>query len=179
LHSHVGQFHLLDFGGSLGSTYFQHRRELSEIPGLQWSIVEQPHFVDCGRREFQDGVLHFFDTIGGAAQRAPVDLVMFSGSLQCVPDPYRTLENAADTGAPYLLLDRLPIIDSDRDLITILHVEDPALFSARFPHRSFSKRRLFGRIAALGYRVLWDFPQFDGDDKRWIYQGAFCRKVQA
>lgn len=177
LHSHVGQFHLLDFGGSLGSTYFRHRQELSEIPGLQWSIVEQPHFVECGQQEFQDDVLQFFYTIGGAVQRAPVDVAMFSGSLQCIPDPFRALENATDTGAPYLLLDRLPIIDDDRDLITIQHVVHPAYYSARYPHRAFSKRRLFEAIAALRYRVLWDFPQFDWGDKRWMYQGAFCKHL--
>lgn len=178
LHSHVGRFHLLDFGGSLGSRYFQHRAELSEIPGLQWSIVEQPHFVDCGRREFQDDVLQFFETIRDAAQRAPVDLVMFSGSLQCIPDPFRALENAVDTGAPYLLLDRLPIIDGDRDLITIQHVVHPAYYRARYPHWTFSKRRLFEAIASLRYRVLSDFPRFDGgEDKRWMYQGAFCKHL--
>jgi putative methyltransferase (TIGR04325 family) len=177
LHSHVGRFHLLDFGGSLGSTYFQHRPELSEIPGLQWSIVEQPHFVDSGQQEFQDEVLQFFETIGDAAQRGPVDLAMFSGSLQYVPDPLRAVENAADTGAPYLLLDRLPIIDGDRDLITIQHVVDPAFYQARYPHRAFSKRRLFEAIAALRYRVLWDFPGFGGGDKRWTHQGVFCQRV--
>jgi len=177
LHSNVGQFHLLDFGGSLGSTYFQHRPELSAIPGLQWSIVEQPHFVDCGQREFQDDVLQFFDTIGSAAQRAPADLVMFSGSLQYVADPYRVLENAIDTGAPYLLLDRLPITDSDRDLITIQHVVHPAFYRASYPHRAFSKRRLLETIAALKYRVLWDLPQFDRGDQRWMYTGAFCKRL--
>jgi putative methyltransferase (TIGR04325 family) len=177
LHSHVGRFHLLDFGGSLGSTYFQHRPELREIPGLQWSIVEQPHFVDCGQREFQDDVLQFFETIGDAAKRAPIDLAMFSGSLQCIPDPFHVLKNAADTGAPYLLLDRLAIIDSDRDLITIKHVVQPEFYLARYPHRAFSKRRLFETIAALRYRVLWDFPQFDRGDQRWMYEGAFCKHL--
>ncbi len=177
LHSRAGQFHLLDFGGSLGSTYFQHRPELSEIPRLQWSIVEQPHFVDCGQREFQDDVLQFFDTIGNAAQRAPIDLAMFSGSLQCIPDPFRALENAADTGAPYLLLDRIPITDGDRDLITIKHVVHPAFYSARLPHRAFSKRRLFEKIAALRYRVLWDFPTIDGGDNRSTRQGVFCERL--
>jgi putative methyltransferase (TIGR04325 family) len=177
LHSHVGRFHLLDFGGSLGSTYFQHRPELSEIPGLRWSIVELSHFVDCGRREFQDDVLQFFYTIGSAAQRAPVDLAMFSGSLQSVPEPFRDLENAVEAGARYLLLDRLPIIDGDRDLITIQHVVHPGFHPGRYPHRAFSKRRLFEKIVALRYRVLWDFAGFDGGDNRWTYHGVFCEHL--
>jgi putative methyltransferase (TIGR04325 family) len=177
LRSQVGRFHLLDFGGSLGSTYFQHRPELSEIPGLQWSIVEQPHFVDCGQREFQDDVLQFFDTIDAAAQRAPVDLAMFSGSLQCVPDPFRVLENAVDTGARYLLLDRLPITDGDRDLITIQHVAHPAFYSARVAHRAFSKRRLFEKIAALRCQVLWDFPTFGAGNEQWTLRAVFCKHL--
>jgi putative methyltransferase (TIGR04325 family) len=177
LHSQVGRFHLLDFGGSLGSTYFQHRPELSEIPGLQWSIVEQPHFVDCGQREFQDDVLQFFDTIGNAARRAPVDLAIFSGSLQSVSDPFRVLENAVDTGARYLLLDRLPITDGDRDLITLIHVVHPAFYSARLPIRAFSKRRLFEKLAELGYGVLWEFRALDGDENNWEYRGIFCKHL--
>ena len=46
---------VLDFGGSLGSTYFQCRPFLGGVSELRWTVVEQPQFVECGRREFEDG----------------------------------------------------------------------------------------------------------------------------
>ena len=40
---------LLDFGGSLGSSYYQNRNFLNRLELLEWSIVEQNHFVKCGK----------------------------------------------------------------------------------------------------------------------------------
>ena len=40
-----GKLHVVDFGGSLGSTYFQHLNILNEIPNLKWDIIEQYDFV--------------------------------------------------------------------------------------------------------------------------------------
>ena len=44
-----GKLSVLDFGGSLGSTYFQCRDFLSVLPQLNWCIVEQDKFVGRGR----------------------------------------------------------------------------------------------------------------------------------
>jgi putative methyltransferase (TIGR04325 family) len=51
-----------DFGGSLGSSYFQCRAVLSPVTRLEWSVIEQPAFVECGRRHFQDTTLRFYRT---------------------------------------------------------------------------------------------------------------------
>src|SRR5262245_37179159 len=39
---------VLDFGGSLGSSYWQNRKLLTHLDHLRWSVVEQPHFVEVG-----------------------------------------------------------------------------------------------------------------------------------
>ena len=49
-----GELRVLDFGGSLGSTYFQNKKFLDEIDEVSWSIVEQKHFVDVGKKDFKD-----------------------------------------------------------------------------------------------------------------------------
>jgi len=41
-----GSINVLDYGGSLGSTYFQNRKLLNNITSLRWNIVEQSHFVE-------------------------------------------------------------------------------------------------------------------------------------
>ena len=43
-----GRLSVLDFGGSLGSSYFQNREFLTLLPNVQWGIVEQPHYVNYG-----------------------------------------------------------------------------------------------------------------------------------
>ncbi|MBC7921529.1 MAG: methyltransferase, TIGR04325 family, partial [Ferruginibacter sp.] len=58
-----GHLHVLDFGGSLGSTYFQNRRFLSNLESLSWNVVEQSHFVACGQQEIAEGPLRFFYSV--------------------------------------------------------------------------------------------------------------------
>jgi hypothetical protein len=66
------RFHVADFGGSVGSTYFQHRDVFKVIPALMWSVIEQPHFVACGKADFEDEVLKFYDTITQAASERKI-----------------------------------------------------------------------------------------------------------
>ena len=43
-----GSLNVVDFGGSLGSSYFQNRFYLRELESVSWNVIEQPAFVDCG-----------------------------------------------------------------------------------------------------------------------------------
>ena len=58
-----GRLCVLDFGGSLGSSYFQCRGFLSVPSLLSWNVVEQPHFVRCGRECIESEQLKFYFTI--------------------------------------------------------------------------------------------------------------------
>src|SRR5262249_49839600 len=42
------ELQVIDFGGSLGSTFFQVRKFLKHFK-LKWQIIEQNNFVDCGK----------------------------------------------------------------------------------------------------------------------------------
>ena len=54
---------VLDFGGSLGSGYFQNRKALANVKDLSWNIVEQSHFVKAGIENFQNNELRFYENI--------------------------------------------------------------------------------------------------------------------
>ena len=49
-----GRLVVADFGGSLGSTYFQCREFLQGVSSIEWNIIEQAAHVECGRRDFED-----------------------------------------------------------------------------------------------------------------------------
>lgn len=53
-----GTLNLCDWGGSLGSTFFQHR-ELIEKWKCRWTVVEQPHFVRFGKKELAGEKMDF------------------------------------------------------------------------------------------------------------------------
>jgi putative methyltransferase (TIGR04325 family) len=39
----------------LGSSYFQNRKFLQSLPDVRWNVVEQPHYVDAGRKYIEEG----------------------------------------------------------------------------------------------------------------------------
>ena len=54
-----GRLSVVDFGGALGSTYFQCGQFLSVVKELpRWSVVEQPSHVACGQADLSDEQLH-------------------------------------------------------------------------------------------------------------------------
>ena len=50
---HKGRLAVLDFGGSLGSVYFQHKKLFENLSNFEWNVVEQDHFVKLGIDKFQ------------------------------------------------------------------------------------------------------------------------------
>ena len=79
---------VLDFGGSLGSTYFQNFSYLRHLNKLEWKIVEQKLFVATGKKYFEDEVLQFFFTMEEALTKGLPDVLLCSGVVQCLPNPY-------------------------------------------------------------------------------------------
>ncbi len=60
---------VLDFGGSLASLYHQHRNFLRQFFDMNWCVVEQPHFVGIGKKEFESDTLKFEYTITEAVEK--------------------------------------------------------------------------------------------------------------
>lgn len=50
-----GEVSVIDFGGGMGSTYFQNRDKIIDcLDIIQWNVVQQKHFVDFGKRYMED-----------------------------------------------------------------------------------------------------------------------------
>jgi putative methyltransferase (TIGR04325 family) len=168
------RLHVLDFGGSLGSVYFQHRRFLDSVPDLHWSVVEQPHYVRCGRSEFQDEHLSFFESIQEALTRGPVDVALFSGVLQYLENPYEKLEEIGAARIPIVLIDRTAFTSLARDRLAVQNVP-ASIYSASYPHWLFSERKFQAFVENLEYGLVAEFA----DDERLatdaLYKGLYYR----
>jgi putative methyltransferase (TIGR04325 family) len=126
---------VLDFGGSLGSTWFQNRRILAGLAEVRWNVVEQPSFVAAGRKEFEDEFLRFFATAAESAASCPPDVVLASNVVQYLPDPFRSLRDLAAVNAPFLLLDRTATLSAGRARLTLQTTPEwiyPAAYPAWF-----------------------------------------------
>jgi putative methyltransferase (TIGR04325 family) len=168
--------HVVDFGGSLGSFYFQHRSFLKHVLDLKWSIVEQSEYVRVGRKEFQDETLNFFSTLDECASRGKIDVVLFSGSLQCVENPFYFLERAGALSG-CIMIDRIPFIKGERDRITVQRVP-PSIYKASYAHTFFARDKFDRFMTKLGYVVFAEWEGFDKANIKCCYRGLayYCAK---
>lgn len=137
----AGRLSVMDFGGSLGSTYFQNRRFLERLPRFEWNIVEQAQFVRVGQADFQDEALRFHHSIDACVKAQRPNVAVFSGSLQYLPDPHATLEEIIGHDFDVVIFDRTPFISAERDLLTVQTVP-ASIYLASYPSWFFSRKGL-------------------------------------
>jgi putative methyltransferase (TIGR04325 family) len=129
---------VLDFGGSLGSSYFQNREFLNLNSKLTWCIVEQEHFVKCGKENFETDELKFYYTIDECLESNKPNVILLSSVLQYLPEPYKWLEKFLNLNIDYIIIDRTPFVDLEADLLTIQTVPE-TIYRASYPAWFFSK----------------------------------------
>ncbi len=163
---------IVDFGGSLGSTYYQYRAFLSHLTGIRWNVVEQPHFVACGREFFQDTSLKFFESLDDARLAGPAEVILCSSSLQYVTDPYGLAEKFGEFR--FTLIDRTPFIGGSRDRLTVQDVS-PLIYKARYPAWFLSKEKFLSHMARK-HRLVADFPGTDSANIPCEYLGMIFER---
>lgn len=78
-----------DFGGSLGTHYFQNKEILKPVKIQSWNVVELEDFVQVGNEKVADGILQFHHSID-TVHNSP--LLILSGVLQYLKNPYEWIE---------------------------------------------------------------------------------------
>jgi len=155
-----GKLRVLDFGGALGSFYYQHKKHFQHLKQVRWAVVEQLHYVACGRQDFQDDILQFYETVDDCLAEGTIDVVFCSSVLEYLETPFDMLALFADSDVPYILLDRTPFIEGEQDRLTVQHVP-PSIYLASYPAWFFSGLKFDRALRKLGlYRVV----EFDGED---------------
>ena len=170
-----GELNVLDFGGALGSFYFQHNFFLNRLKSIRWSVIEQAHFVECGRNEFQNEELRFYSNIDECLANEKVDVVFLSSVLQYLEKPESILIGLSKSKADYVLIDRTPFIESLVDRITVQSVPE-FIYKASYPAWFFSLKQFDEIINKIGYRTL---ETFNCDDDVGIgkYKGYLLERI--
>jgi putative methyltransferase (TIGR04325 family) len=170
----AGRLHVLDFGGALGSTYFQYRRQLTEVHTLHWDVVEQAAFVVAGQREFQTAELRFFSTLEAALAGGEPDVLLLSGVLQCLEAPHAWLADFLHRVWPVIILDRVALHGGERDRLTVQRVPR-SIYRASYPAWFFQRDRLLAHFAA-DYELVAEFPNGDAGASGFEFKGfVFAR----
>jgi putative methyltransferase (TIGR04325 family) len=145
---------VLDFGGSLGSSYYQNKNFLNLGVELSWCIVEQKHFVDRGKELFESDKLKFYYSVEDCIIHHKPNALLLSCVLQYLEDPYTWLDRLLKLDIPYIIIDRTAFSDLNTDLLTIQNVPE-FIYKASYPSWFFSKEK-FGQFFE-NYEIILDF----------------------
>lgn len=128
-----GRLRAIDFGGSLGSTYFQNKAFLDSLPEVQWNVVEQANFTEAGKMYVGGDRLQFFTTIESCIQQQGIpDLLLLACTLPYIEKPYELLAELAQHRIPYLMIENTPFHDRPGDRLTVQRVS-PQIYEAAYP----------------------------------------------
>lgn len=169
-----GRLQVIDFGGALGSTWWQHRGWLEGLAGLRWEVVEQPAVVAAGQREFAGGPLRFHDRLDACADAPAGQVLLLSSVLPYMEHPHELLADAARRGFGWILIDRTGFVPGPRDRLTVQHVP-PSIYDASYPCWFFAREPLL-RPLLPAYRVVAEWPTFDEADLGAEFRGLLLER---
>lgn len=175
-----GSLRVLDFGGSLGSSYFQCCEFLREVRDLRWAVIEQPEFVACGQEFFSDDTLSFYDDFNTCLSQERPNLILLSSVLQYLEKPYMLIEAIKRSKTSYILFDRTPCAPNGKEILTV-QVVPPKIYQASYPAWIFDSDKLM-RALTESYDLLIEFDANDGCIRSGslsaIYKGFFLRRCK-
>lgn len=167
-----GRLNVLDFGGSLGSSYFQNRAFICQLPNVHWNIVEQPAHVREGKRLFENEQLRFYESIEECLSHTTPNVVVLSSVLQYLEYPYDLLSAVLKLSGICVIIDRTPYWSGDYDKLCVQTVP-PSIYPASYPSWIFSRQQFHSR-SHKDWQIM---VTFDNPDKLigpvdFIYQGV-------
>lgn len=150
---------ILDFGGGLGSMFFQNRKKFDDT--IEWTIVEQAHFVEFGKKYLQCEGLRFVDAI---EEDQKYDVVILGSSLQYIKEWKNVLDMIMRIEPNIVFIDRTPM--SDTTWIAIEKV-DESIYNASYPLWIFDKKEIDDFFTKWGYELCGEWQPDTGPSLYW------------
>ncbi|HEV7380636.1 MAG TPA: methyltransferase, TIGR04325 family [Dyadobacter sp.] len=150
-----GALNVIDFGGSLGSTYYQVIDLIPPSVTVNWSVVEQNAYIQCGQQYFQDDTLQFHYTIAESLQARKADVLLLSSVVQYLPDPHAFLEEIQQYNFKFIIIDRTAFVNGERGDRLTLQIVPPQIYQARYPAWFFNERNFTAHFK--NYQIKTEF----------------------
>ena len=149
--------HLVDFGGSVGLTYYALRRYSPMPAGSSWTVVEVPKIAVQGRliaQREQAADLAFVDRLEAAP---PADILLSAGALQFMEESVPGVIERLPSKPRYILLNKLPLTNGEG--FWTLQNYGPAVC----PNQVYNEREFIAYFENAGYelRDRWDVQDLD------------------
>ncbi len=163
---------VLDFGGALGSHYFQNKEFLKPLHIERWTVVEQPAYVNLGAAQIAASTLNFANKIEDVKN---ANVLLSSSTLQYLEEPYTWAKRFIDSGINYILLDRIQFNAEKRDRLTLQTVS-PEIYDAQYPSWFLNEEKLL-EIMQDKYDLILDFDStIDQANIPSYYKGFLFKK---
>lgn len=154
---HEGNLNIVDFGGSLGSTYFQNRRFLRLLKSVTWSVVEQEKFVEVGKLFFQNQELSFHLSIDDCFSENKPSAALFSGVLQYLEHPYQILSTTFNKGVAFVIVDLTGFTSNNEESKITIQKVNPIIYDATYPCWIFNKKEFVQYFLTNSYELIENF----------------------
>jgi putative methyltransferase (TIGR04325 family) len=152
------KLNIIDFGGSLGSTYFQNKDILKQAGiTINWNIIEQDNFVKCGKEYFSNEELHFYNNIDEVLKQTDIYVCLLSSVLPYLKEPYAIFETIRQSNIKYIIIDRTVFLNNETNDILTIQTVSPEIYEASYPAWFLSLNKFNNNIKNK-YNILlkWD-----------------------
>lgn len=171
-----GNLSVVDFGGSLGSTWWQHRHAFANAPTVRWRVVEQAHYVRAGA-EFEGPQLSFHQSIDAAVVGQRPDVILLSGVLPYLEQPLELVDEISRRGFRHVIIDRTPLVREGGARLTVQHTP-PGLGGGSYPCWLLAREPLLASLRA-DYSLVREWPAIDDLSPDVVHRGFHFRRKQA
>ncbi|HHG2225053.1 MULTISPECIES: hypothetical protein [unclassified Synechococcus] len=148
------------------------RGALKELGGKQikWRIVERPIFATLGNEHFKSSELLFYSSLTEARNSfSPMpSAILFSGSLQCMSDPFAVLGEADFSEAKIIAIDRLMISQSYQHAVFVQYPDPEIYYDAKYPLWCLSRDSIVNFLNNRGFALIEEFPSESKGIFQWI-----------
>lgn len=161
-----------DYGGSLGSLYFQHK-EIFKKSFVEWNILEQEHFVEFANQKIKIDNLNFFSNTDKLLNQKKLDLILFSSVLHYLEDPYSVLTKFLEREISNIFIIRTPFLKNTEE-IKIQKVPSH-IYNSSYPVRILNLEK----IQKLFNQFNYNLEIQDKNDERigeYEYSNLYYRK---
>jgi len=163
-----------DFGGSLGSTFLQHRIWFNKIK-IAWGIVEQEHFINYALKNLTVEHLNFYNTAGEFAEKQETQTLLLSSVLSYLPNPFEVLDQLLSLNFKYIILDKTPVNPGPKSRLTVQLVP-PEIYKASYPCWFISDEKL--KNALHNYQLIDEFEVPMDCNLNLPHKGYFFKRIE-
>lgn len=141
---------IIDWGGALGSAYYQNRFFFdTEKYKILWTVVEQSHFVEFGKNYLEDETLKFEQIYD--VNLSSDNCIILSSVLQYIEEYITILDRIVEKHPKNIIIERTPVSEQER--IVIERVKEP-IYNASYPCRLLCEQTLKDYFIHNGYVLV-------------------------